>query len=173
MKVSEFSKRIATPEPLIERPDSQQWKMARPANVSFPDDYKEFLERFGTGVIFDFIFIWNPFSKVEGMNFEAESTRHRSFLKEHKAVTPDLFVHWPENLLPFGKTENGDTLFWVMEGRPNEWEVAVSNYSPELWYSRFGMVDFLAGILSDSHFMPEALPELMDAPRTFLPILED
>ncbi len=175
MNIAEFADSIETPEPLVERPTTRQWGSTLSGGFQFPEDYRQFIERFGTGVLFDFFFIWNPFSHIAGMNFELESKKHVEALRSVQKKTPRLFAHWPpcgrvDGLIPFGKTANGDVLLWESSGPPNEWKVAISSYSPDLWRTGRTLAGFLSGVLLEQNFLPKALPDLGDAPRTFLPV---
>ncbi|WP_405924342.1 hypothetical protein [Streptomyces sp. NBC_00035] len=57
-------------------------------------------------------------------------------------------------LLPVGKTDNGDTVYWVTrpEGAPNSWTV-VANGARNMKWPHFdgGIVDFLVAVLSGAH----------------------
>lgn len=67
---------------------------------------------------------------------------------------------WPQigGLINFGVTENGDYLFWLPEGRPDEWKVVFwdRGASEDECFLEFdcGMAEFLAG-LADGSIIPK------------------
>jgi hypothetical protein len=53
-----------------------------------------------------------------------------------------------DGYLPYGVTDNGDTLFWVTTGAPGEWTMAVMGpREPEVFVFPGGVVEFLADLL--------------------------
>src|SRR5579872_4898090 len=97
--------------------------------MRLPQDYKQFIEVFGTRKIGDFIGILNPFSENEFVNLIKSS---KGFLEADEVLRkkhPKDYVYdfYPEQggPFPFGVTDNGDVLYWKTEGEPDRWPVVI------------------------------------------------
>src|ERR1043165_10190049 len=118
MTVEMLSKLIAIQGSPIEIPDAMAWRRFESESIRVPSDYKEFLSIYGSGLLADFFWIWNPFSEFDQLNWikQKDGTIHAYRL----AITdsPDLYGDWklyPDDggLLPCGNTISGDTVFWA------------------------------------------------------------
>ena len=109
-----------------------------------PDDYKDFVRVYGHGDLMGFIGIhvpasWSPYMRlVQEARATAEAFRDAEDLP---------FPMWPSpgGLLPFGKTDLGDTLFWLTRGPPADWKVVVMGRDPPETFD-CDMTDFLARV---------------------------
>ncbi|HNW08045.1 MAG TPA: SMI1/KNR4 family protein [Verrucomicrobiota bacterium] len=142
---------LPPPQP-VEVPTTEDWRAIESLLGELPADYKAFVERFGTGKINEFILVLNPASKNPYLNLVREMEPILSALRELiQSGEPCPFPLHPESggLLPFGKTDNGDALFWLTQGEPDKWHVVV-NSARDATYERFecDATDFLAGILT-------------------------
>ena len=62
-------------------------------------------------------------------------------------------------LIPFGGTEKGDFLFWLSQGAPDDWRVAVWDRGmQEFEVLNCGLTDFLAG-LATGDVAPKEFPD--------------
>ena len=118
-----------------------------------PDDYKEYIAIYGSGCIGEFIWPFNPFSKNEHLNLinqvniriDALNTLRDQF--EIKIPYP---LHPQEGgLLPWAATDNGDVLFWLKEGNPENWTIVINEARVE-YYEHFetSMTGFIYKLLS-------------------------
>jgi hypothetical protein len=158
-----------------ETPSAEEWSSFENRGLNLPKDFKAFLSTFGTGVLADFFYVWNPFSNVAGMNWHEEKERTIRSLRVLIAKFPDDYGEWkfyPEagGLIPFGKTGNGDILFWLAGGAPDQWRIAISNGEPSLAKSSDTLSTFLANALTQPQYCAQ-LPNLSSAPKTFLPLV--
>jgi len=82
---------------------------------SFPKDYIEFINVYGTGRIADFMVIFNPFSKNQDINFFEQKKIIIDDLGYLNNEDPEYFKYnlYPDinGLLPIGVTDNGDYIF--------------------------------------------------------------
>jgi len=86
------------------RPDS--WPAVEATlGTRLPRDFKAFAERYGSGKVDDFLYLFNPFAAGQDGNLP--------LFPEHGGV------------LPLGRTDNGDELYWVTDGDPDDWPVAL------------------------------------------------
>ncbi|MEI7768003.1 MAG: SMI1/KNR4 family protein [Phycisphaerae bacterium] len=144
--------------------------------TQLPDDYKAFIEQYGSGRISEFIWVLNPFSSNQFINVCGQMV---ALLGALAALARDFGVPCPYplfphsgGLLPFAVTDNGDVLYWVTHGDPNTWRVVV-NEARGPKYEEFALnaTDFLAGILThrvNCTVFPESL---QDVAARFEPVL--
>ena len=137
--------------------------------MQFPIDYQHYLSHFGTGWLGDFFLIWNPFSTADGKNWLQEKEIALKAFKGIQNEFLDFFSQWvfypaPGGLLPCGTTVNGDTLFWVTTGQPDQWTISAGRDEPLDFYNG-GLCEFLYHKLHDP---PTAnLPDLRESPKNF------
>lgn len=125
-------------------------------NLSFPSDYVDFINTYGSGRIAEFIVIFNPFSQNEDVNF----------FEQYKFILEDLnyliesdsdyykYQLYPKDngLIPVGVTDNGDYIFLVVNSKGNSdlWGTAIiPSRSPEVEYSDNGLTTFLESLLAN------------------------
>lgn len=134
--------------------------------TGLPGDYKAYIEAFGTGCLDDFIWVFNPFSRNPNLNLLTRSEAALRALKELQSQHADE-VSYPlfpaaGGLLPWGATDNGDVLYWLTMGQPDEWSVVVNAArDPRTEQHPAGMSVFLAKILKGaivSRIFPDDFP---------------
>lgn len=102
--------------------------------IDLPDDYKSYLNIYGTGIIGGVITPYNPFCRRS--SWKPAQTCY-TWMREALAIKQlqhdfgrDIFPYpvYPEEggLLPWGGTDNGDQLFWLTQGHPNNWTVVIN-----------------------------------------------
>ena len=99
--------------------------------VGLPADYKAFISVFGTGSLQTFLHIWN-FSDTRMSDPLKGIAKVFSQLEYYKKTgKPIEFTRFPEvgGLLPFASTDDGNYLFWRMEGEPDSWDVAAFDFT--------------------------------------------
>jgi hypothetical protein len=140
--------------PLIpaEVPSSQDWiELERRIGSKLPGSYKSFISRYGSGCIDNFLWILNPFSKYENLNLEKQIEVARAVLSDLIEDGENIpYSIYPERsgLLPVGRTDNGDIIYWVTDGRPDDWSIAINEARGPSWWSYRGPFDqFLIAIL--------------------------
>lgn len=152
MNIDSILKHLLPPQKPIEIPTAEDFFAVEKRLGNLPDDYKMFLARYGTGVINHFIWVLNPAASNQHLHLVSGGEPVLSALKELRSAGENCpYALYPETqgLLPFGKTDNGDSLFWLRIGEPNKWPVVV-NAARDAEYEKFDcrMTDFLDGILT-------------------------
>jgi hypothetical protein len=110
------------------RPDG--WAEVEAAlGTGLPSDFKAFTERYGSGKVDDFLYLFNPFTRGPDGNMLVEKDRVLVGYRQTRARFPDR-LPWPPfpepgGVLPLGRTDNGDELYWVTQGQPDQWPVAL------------------------------------------------
>ena len=110
------------------RPDG--WAEVETAiGTQLPGDFKAFTELYGSGMVDDFLYLFNPFAAGQDGNLLVEKDRVLAAYRQTRARFPDRLPlpAFPDagGVLPLGRTENGDELYWVTEGHPDAWSVAL------------------------------------------------
>lgn len=85
-------------------------------NVSFPLDYRHFIEQFGGGCIDSFLWILSPASQNENLSTVPMMKKWSGTLRQIQNDAPEDVPYplWPDanGLVMWGVTDNGDLLFW-------------------------------------------------------------
>jgi hypothetical protein len=97
--------------------------------TALPGDFKAFTERYGSGKVDDFLYLFNPFAGGQDGNLLVEKDRVLAGYAQTRARFPARLPlpPFPEEggVLPLGRTDNGDELYWVTRGDPDDWPVAL------------------------------------------------
>lgn len=142
--------------------------------TSLPPDYKGFVRLYGRGYFMRFLGISVPRSHNPNTRFELQVPLtceiFESFDDEDRP-----YPLWPKpgGLVPFGGTDNGDELFWLPHGPPEDWKVVVWDRG----LMRFevmdcDLTDFLAGLATGA-ISPDAFPDLLPCEHLFQPDSRD
>ena len=110
------------------RPDG--WAEVEAAlGTELPGDFKAFTEPYGSGTVDDFLYLFNPFAAGQDGNLLAEKDRVLEGYRQTRARFPERLplppFPDPGGVLPLGRTDNGDELYWVTQGDPDGWPVAL------------------------------------------------
>lgn len=97
-------------------------------NCLLPDDFKLFIDLYGTGSIGNFLWVLNPQSDNDNLNFN-KSLYFRSSYLQMKELFPDDYGRPVESFLTWAVSDNGDSLFWIINNdNPNDWKVGIHNH---------------------------------------------
>lgn len=165
MSIKRLESVVAPPQAPVELPEARIWDAVEVNLTKLPADYKEFTQRYGTGCIDSFIWIFNPASENPNLNLGRQAWQQASILKEINECGAEPLIPSfpsPHGMLAFGITDNGDVLYWETNGDPDSWTVAVlgARSSPILKFE-FNLTSFLAGICEGvitCELFPEGFP---------------
>jgi hypothetical protein len=169
MSVNALENVLARPEHPHEVPSIGDWaSVERELKTKLPEDYKWFIEAFGSGTIDDFLIIFNPFSSNANVNLLQSGQAELKAYAVSKKQFPELYVHGiypePHGILPFGATDNGEVIFWKTTGRPHDWSVvAYESRGPKYFEFAGNCTDFLAAVLRRTircDVFPEDFPSI-------------
>lgn len=167
MTINYLTLQLPPPVNPSEIPTTGAWTvLERRLGTMLPDDYKEFIELYGSGRVGRFLWIFNPFSANENLNLEKQIATQANVLFELQSYGEAIpYKSFPEpgGILPFGITDNGDVLFWRVTGDPNNWHVVVNESRAPDWEGyELSMSRFLAEILQrhlTCNIFPKNFPE--------------
>ena len=139
--------------------------------TALPQDYKDFVRLYGAGYFMEFLGVSVPRSKNPNTRFESEvGLICGTFADWDDEELP--YPMWPDpgGLIPFGGTDNGDYLFWLPQGAPDDWGVVVWDRGMQQFEAlNCGLTDFLAG-LATGKVAPEEFPDsLLPCDQMFQP----
>jgi hypothetical protein len=116
-------------EPLEAAPPDGWDEVEAALGTALPADFKAFTELYGSGKVDDFLYLFNPFAQGQDGNLLYEKDRVLAAYAETRARFPERLPlpPFPEEggVLPLGRTDNGDELYWVTGGDPADWPVAL------------------------------------------------
>jgi len=141
-----------SPSPASPNETPGDWvEVERKIGKELPSDYKSLIAKYGSGSFGGFLYLLNPFSKLEGYDYfqhVQEILNAYKKLKKTKNLAHDVYPS-PEGLYPFAVTDNGDVLYWKIFSDPKEWTIIL--YNSRHWkYEEYfdGAVGFLLKWLS-------------------------
>lgn len=144
--------------------DKEQWGNVFNILVTeLPSDYMKFIETYGTGGIDNFLWVLSPFVENENVNLIQKGKVIRDSYQISKNNFPEYYTHniYPSvrGLLPWGLTDNGDELYWLTEGKPDEWKIVVyETRASEYHIYPLSMVEFLYKTIT-KELVCEAFPD--------------
>ena len=118
------------PEAPLEPGVLDEWpRVEADLGTELPEDFKRFTELYGSGKFDDFLYLLNPFAADPAGNLVSGRDLMLDGYAETRARFPDRLPlpPWPEpgGLLPLGRSDNGNELYWLTRGRPADWGVVV------------------------------------------------
>ena len=101
----------------------------------FPLSYKEFAKHYGYGLLCDLFLIYVPLGEYcDSWSRQSVTLKHtfNEFISNdwYLTLNPDGNETLIRNAVPFGKSENGDFLFWDIFSEPqeDEFEIYVTDF---------------------------------------------
>jgi hypothetical protein len=162
----EWLRSIAPPpdEPLEPGVPDQWPRVEADLGTELPEDFKRFTELYGSGKFDDFLYLLNPFAEDPAGNLVTGRDLMLEGYAETRGKFPDRLPlpPWPEpgGLLPLGRSDNGNELYWLTDGKPASWSVvAFAGRSTDYEVHRHPVTEFLALLLSgelDTDVFPDS-----------------
>ncbi len=154
MSLETLKKLLPPPKNPCKPGDEKGWRLLEHVlGTALPKDYKAFIGTYGTGGIDDFLWFLTPFEADENVNLLKRTQVLRDSYLELQQKHPDYYQHafFPDEggLMPWGYTDNGDELYWLTKGEPEEWPiVAYESRSSDYEVYHLTLTDFIAQIVS-------------------------
>jgi hypothetical protein len=131
MSISQLVQFIPPPQAPIETGSPKRWEKAQERlGIAFPQDYKNFVDRYGTGTFNNLIIPYSPFAANEYMNlYQALDAHHQASRQTQwmadsawSIVSPFQLYPAKMGLFPWGTTTHFEqAFFWQISGRPDTW----------------------------------------------------
>lgn len=140
--------------------------------VPLPDDYKWLSERYGPGGFDDFMTILHPHSQFWPTRLVDAAERAAELLEQMPESLQKKVPYRIDHLLAVGKTDNGDTIYWVTEpeAASDEWTVTANGARNTKWpHFDGGVVEFLVAVLSGTTRMDVFPGDFPSARPAFAP----
>ena len=143
-----------TAQPVEQPTDAELRQAEAQLGLTLPEDYKSFIQHYGTGLVGGMLRILNPRSPYERTNLVAAANDGEfDFYTHFRSRYPDEhpYRRYPEagGLLPWAKSIDGDILYWLAQGDHACWPVVVwSRGDHQLYLINSGMVGFLVDYVS-------------------------
>ncbi|UQN10717.1 SMI1/KNR4 family protein [Deinococcus sp. QL22] len=94
--------------------DAEVEKVEEKYGIKFPDDFKDFMKVYGSGIIYDTFIIFN----VGSPDYVSEIDLSSGFYINHANNWPKEYhlKLWPQapGIFPMGRSTQGHTLFWLV-----------------------------------------------------------
>ncbi|MCG8419786.1 MAG: SMI1/KNR4 family protein [Proteobacteria bacterium] len=175
-----FTDTFAVPDKALETPNPGGWeKVEQELSLVLPEDYKWFIEQYGTGCVSMYVWILNPFSKNENLNLIYQIGSQSALFREMKDELGEEgcpYRVYPDEggLVPFAISDNGDTLFWLADSQdPQDWPVVVNQTRSSIYeVHEQNMTSFLLKLVTGEIKSEIFLSEYIEPDRLFLPFNE-
>jgi hypothetical protein len=123
--------------------------------VRLPDDFKGFIQSYGSGTINHFVSVLNPFSERAELDLLEQSKKQLDALRqlhdEFGERNPFNLFPSEGGLLPVAISDNGDVIHWITNGNSEFWTIVVNEArSPDYQCFPCNFTTFLTGILNKS-----------------------
>lgn len=168
MELAKLLTLLPPPATPINVPSARDWNSVETyLGVCLPTDYKDFVEIYGTGKIDNFIIIFNPISGNEQLDILRQLAIQKDVLIELKLfgenIPYDIFPA-PGGILPLGRTDNGDILYWKTNVNLS-WSIVLNEARGPVWECfNVSFLEFLVGFLAGK-ILCKAFPD--DVPSQY------
>lgn len=128
--------------------------------LELPSDFKQLLEDYGLGHFNDFLFAFNPTVGNPLVNLQRSVLEYADIDRTGRAEGVSIpYPIYPEpgGLVAWGKSDNGDVLFWLTEPAddPDSWQIVASQSRGPVWFRHPGPVSqFLVDLLTGAIQVP-------------------
>jgi len=177
MSIEKLVNVLRLPKEPIETGDWSKWPaIEQSIGISLPTDYKKFINKFGSVDIGKIFIIYNPFSSNKYLNLVQridEGLYALRYLKKKYGDSECPYALFPESdgLLPWGISDNGDGLYWLTKGHPDNWIIVLNEArDPEYEEHNVSLTGFLTSLISgkaNSNILPF---DFLDQENIVLPI---
>jgi len=160
----------------VEAHSTAAWpSMEERLGIALPSDYRAYLDRYGSGIVDDFLWVLNPFSADDAIRFPDSSAAQLSVLRWLREQDGEM-VRYPIHPEPGGvllcaETANGDCFHWLTsDGLPDEWRLTINESGTTNWYDHAGPMSALLADLLDGTVAIPFFPHNFPLPaHTFKP----
>lgn len=163
------------PPPLVPyEPFHGRWEPIEAAlGTPLPSDYKDFARLYGGGELFGYIYVQTPRTADGGGEFARWVGEVCRYWGHYESEASTVYWPTPGGLLPFANSLDGDYLFWVTDGQPEAWRIAIwhrDGFEDEnVQTFDVGFTDFLAAVATGDLLLSVFPSDLLDGSEPFKP----
>lgn len=175
MAIQELTAFVAPPDSPAEVPASPDWAdVESELRLTLPADYRDFVMTYGSGLLGNFIRVFNPFATSEYLALVPSVERICGIRRELRATEGEEevpYAVYPESpgIIPWGNDENGNTFYWLTSGSPGDWPTVVGEGRGRRWEEfGFTMTTFLAKALRGNVTCPIWPDDFPTAPDDYV-----
>lgn len=137
--------------------------------IDLPSDYKQFIERYGEGVLCSYFDFESPFA------FESPRSRLRTLVRYYESwaergreIPYSLYPESP-GLLPFCSYGDVDMIAWYTKGEPDSWSIVYHDREEGCFPVEMGFLQFLLSVLNGRSPLPKSVigDEILSVPYVF------
>jgi len=163
MLIDDLGKLLQVPVEPLESGRGANWgSVTDNFGESLPVDYMQFIDRYGTGIVNDFLTVLNPFSANRNLNLLNQAFVQLSALRALKNEFPEQYSYplffEPGGVLPWGMSIDSDLFCWRTEGASGRWSVVVFPRHGDVEAYPMPMCAFILGAMQGS-IASAALPK--------------
>lgn len=146
---------IPPPDAPVYARDATGWlEVEKVLGAALPQDYKDFVSAYGSGLLCGYIRIFNPFDESPNFNLFSESERvlksYSALRLEHPMRRPVGVFPNPCGIFPWGETTEGEHFYWMTNGTSGEWPVfAIDDSRDRCVIFGMGFSKFVDALLRD------------------------
>lgn len=151
--------------------------------IEFPQDYREWANRYPSLEIDGFLWVRHPaefyipmgvqgilqeLDGISNQHWERDSWRLLHTQSGERVANPPVPTFYPDRhgWVPWGSTDNGDTLLWKMDSETADWKICVVDMSCVYWQEfDCGFLEFLVRMLRNELYMKVLPDDFPKAPR--------
>lgn len=139
------------PAPVTPVEAEVDWEVVEQSiGFAFPDDYRWLVETYGLGQFNGFLWILHPSTANPNLRVQT----HLEFARRIYTEVPRDAIAPPDELIPWGSTDNGDVCYWLTNGEiwsSDRWTIGVNEARGPDWdTSDLNVVAWLEAVLSGS-----------------------
>ncbi|MBL8796274.1 MAG: SMI1/KNR4 family protein [Planctomycetia bacterium] len=118
--------------------------------IQFPEDYKDFIFRYGSGNVAGFFSVLNPFSESWQHEIRTRCENLRSVKKKKETEVPFPIFPEKEGIFLWGADSNASEYYWLTQGKPDDWLTLKNHEAGPPWFQfKLPMTTFLAKVLTN------------------------
>jgi hypothetical protein len=128
MSLDALTTHIKRPPNPIETGTTSDWnRVEAELAFVFPEEYKQFIQVYGSGCIDGFLWVMNPFSANSNMELAVQARLRQDALR---SLIEDFNISCPyawHDLVPWAFTDNGDVLYFLRANTDEDSSIVISD----------------------------------------------
>jgi ankyrin repeat protein len=157
MSLKKLLKLVPPPESPMEVGSKSDWsRVERELGTALPSDYKQFVDRYGSGTFAKIFYIFNPFSTWTDYNLLEQLKQLRPYYEQEHQNDPSDYPYevFPKRpgLLPWGHDTEGNEYLWLVgppRTKADDWPVIFHEPRGNGFAQvRCSMTEYLARVLA-------------------------